>query len=94
MSAAAIDAMLKHKGLTDGTLHKRIGEAVSKGLITQGMADWAHVVRLGANDTRHADVAAEPMTPDDAIRAFDYAEALMEVVYVLPSRMPKTEGRT
>ena len=94
MSAAAIDAMLKHKGLTDGSLHKRIGEAVANGLITQGMADWAHVVRLGANDTRHADVDAEPMTFEDAQRAFDYAEALMEVVYVLPSRMPAPEAKT
>lgn len=88
MSAAAIDAMLKDKGLHEGTLYARIDQAVAKGLITQGMADWAHRVRLDANNSRHADGGSPEPLDDDAQRAFDYADALTEILYVLPSRMP------
>lgn len=88
MSASAIDAMLKDKALTEGSLHTRIAKAVEVGMITKGMAEWAHRVRLDANGSRHADVDSSEPQVDDAQRAFDYAEALAEIIYVLPSRMP------
>src|SRR6056297_2202407 len=55
MSASAIDAMLKYKGLTDGSLFKRIDQAVDKGFLTKDMSTWAHLVRLNSNNPRHAD---------------------------------------
>lgn len=88
MSASAIDAMLKDKGLHDGSLYARIDEAVTKGFITKGMADWAHRVRFDANVSRHADESSPAPVDDDAQRAFDFAEALTEIMYVLPSRIP------
>lgn len=88
MSAASIDAMLKDHELTDGSLYKRIDEAVVKGILTKTMAEWAHRVRLDANNPRHADASTPHMTPDDAKRAFDFANALVEYLYVLPSKMP------
>jgi hypothetical protein len=88
MSASAIDAMLKEHGLVEGSLYKRIDEAVGTGVLTKRMAEWAHRVRLDANNPRHADGAVPPTSADDAQRAFDFAEALSEYLYVLPSRMP------
>lgn len=88
MSASSIDAMLKDKGLADGSLYARIDQAVGEGILTQTMADWAHRVRLDANNPRHADEAIPHMTRDDAQRAFEFADALTEYLYLLPSRMP------
>ena len=55
LSASSIDAMLKSKGYKKGNLYKRIEKAAEDHLITSEMAKWAHQVRLGANDERHAD---------------------------------------
>lgn len=87
LSASAIDAMLKERGLVEGSLYKRIGEAVASHLITPDMAEWAHFVRLDANDQRHADVDATLPTIDDAKKCLDFALALAEVLFVLPARV-------
>lgn len=92
LSASAIDAMLKERELTEGSLYKRIGEAVSSHLITQDMADWAHYVRLDANDQRHADADAPLPTIDDAKKCLDFALALAEVLFVLPARVREGMG--
>jgi Domain of unknown function (DUF4145) len=89
MSAAAVDAMLKSKGLKDGSLYKRIDEAAKDHLITDGMAQWAHQVRLDANDQRHADENAPLPTKDDAQRCLDFAVALGEFLFVLPARVTR-----
>jgi hypothetical protein len=88
MSASSIDAMLKEHGLKDGTLYARIDEAVKAGVLTQKMADWAHRVRLDSNNPRHVDEKNPHMSPEDAKRAFDFANALAEYLFILPSRMP------
>jgi hypothetical protein len=92
LSASAIDSMLKERGLVDGSLYKRIDGAVASHLITQDMADWAHYVRLDANDQRHADVAATLPTIDDAKKCLDFALALAEVLFVLPARVREGMG--
>lgn len=88
MSASAIDAMLKDNGLKEGALYARIRQAVTAGILTNRMANWAHRVRLDANNTRHADEEIPHMSRDDAQRAFEFAEALSDFLYVLPSKMP------
>ena len=92
MSASAIDAMLKEKGLVDGSLYKRIKEAVEGGLLTNDMSKWAHLVRLNSNNPRHADGSNPHMTTTDATLSLQFAKAIAEVLFVLPSRMPEAEG--
>ena len=89
MSASAVDAMLKKLGLRDGSLYVRIDEAAAKHLITSDMAKWAHQVRLDANDQRHADDAAPLPSQPDAQRCLEFAEALAEVLFVLPARVTR-----
>ncbi|GAA0030208.1 DUF4145 domain-containing protein [Bradyrhizobium ottawaense] len=87
MAGSAVDAMLKNHGLVDGTLYKRIDEALQKNLLTQGMADWAHAVRLGSNRPRHADADKPHVTPDEARQSVEFAEALGNFLYVLTARI-------
>jgi len=94
LSASAVDAMLKLKNYTDGSLYARIEKAVEDHVITQDMATWAHEVRLDANDQRHADQAANMPTSQDAERVIDFATSLAEILFVLPSRVQRGINQT
>ncbi|WIH05334.1 DUF4145 domain-containing protein [Xanthomonas translucens pv. graminis] len=87
LCASAVDAMLKAKGLENGSLYARIEEASTSGLITTEMATWAHEVRLDANDQRHADQAATLPSEQDAKRVLEFAFSLAEFLFVLPARV-------
>lgn len=90
LAASAVDAMLKKKGLVEGSLYTRVNEAIKSGLITEEMGKWAHNVRLDANDQRHADLEnAGPSDHDDATRCIDFAMALAEILFVLPARVER-----
>ena len=86
---SAVDAMLKEQGYKEGTLYARLSAAEAKGLITTSMAAWAHNVRLDANIERHADEDAELPSSNDAQRCVEFARALGEYLYVLPSRVTR-----
>lgn len=89
LCASAVDAMLKAKELTEGSLYTRIEQAASEHLITADMATWAHEVRLDANGQRHADEAEHLPEQQDAARALDFAKALAEFLFILPSRVQR-----
>ena len=82
MAGSAVDAMLKHFKLIDGSVYKRIDEAVSQHILTAAMGEWAHEVRLGANRPRHSD-AENPHV------SLEQAEALAHFLFVLSSRVNK-----
>jgi hypothetical protein len=77
------------KGLIEGPLNDRINEAAEIHLITPGIAEWAHQVRLDANAQRHADAAAPLPTMQDAKLSLGFALALAEVLYVIPARVTR-----
>ena len=93
LAASAVDAMLKEKGLKEGNLYGRINQAATQHLITQEMAAWAHEVRLDANDERHADEGADLPNTSDATRATEFALALAQFLFVLPSRVARGLGK-
>jgi hypothetical protein len=89
LAASAVDAMLKAKGYVDGSLYTRIDKAAADHLITRDMAEWAHDVRLDANDQRHADEQAALPQAKDAERCIDFSMALAQFLFVLPSRIQR-----
>lgn len=89
LAASAVDAMLKIKGYKEGSLNDRIDKAAEDHLITPEMAQWAHAVRLDANEQRHADESAPLPTGDDANRCVEFALALGQFMFVLPARVQK-----
>jgi hypothetical protein len=58
-------------------------------LITPEMAEWAHHVRLEANDHRHADDTASLPTTPSAERCIAFARALGQFLFVLPSMVER-----
>jgi hypothetical protein len=93
LCASSIDAMLKDKGYNDPkqSLYKRIEKAADEHLITEGMKEWAHEIRLDANDQRHADQDASLPTTADAQRSIEFAQALGQFLFALPARI--AQGR-
>jgi hypothetical protein len=89
MAGSAVDAMLKAHGLETGSLYSRIDEALSKNLLTKGMADWAHNVRLGSNRPRHADKEKPHVSQDEAKQSVEFAEALGNFLFVLTARVDR-----
>ncbi len=89
LCASSVDAMLKEKGLIEGTLNNRIKIAAENHLITKEMEDWAHEVRLEANDQRHSDNDSPLPNPEDARRLIDFVQALGTFLFVLPARVKR-----
>lgn len=89
MAGSAVDAMLKVKGLEDGSLYARIDKALAENILTQSMADWAHEVRLGSNRPRHSDSTRPHVTPSEAQQSVEFAEALGHFLFVLTARIQR-----
>lgn len=87
MAGSAVDGMLKAHGLNDGSLYSRIDTALEQNILTQGMADWAHSVRLGSNRPRHADIENPHVSPDEAKQSVEFAEALGSFLFVLTAKI-------
>jgi hypothetical protein len=89
LAASAVDAMLKARNYQDGTLYSWIKQAADDHLITSDMALWAHEVRLEANNPRHADDEEPHATSKAAEQAVEFAAALANILFVLPSRVTR-----
>jgi hypothetical protein len=89
MAGSAVDAMLKRKGYEKGSLYDRIDKALEDNLLTQGMADWAHEVRLGSNRPRHSDKDKPHVSVAEASQSVEFAEALGNFLFVLTARIER-----
>jgi hypothetical protein len=89
LAASAIDSMLKEKGYKKGSLYARIDQSAKDHIITSDMAQWAHEVRLEANDERHADENAALPTTEEAKRCVEFAAALGAILFTLPARIQR-----
>ena len=89
MAGSAVDAMLKELGYDKGSVYERIDRAVSDHKLTEGMAAWAHSVRLGANRPRHADKEKPHTSPDEARQSVEFAEALGSFLFVLKAKIDR-----
>lgn len=92
LAGSAVDAMLKEKGFKKGSLYSRIENAAAEHLITAEMAEWAHEVRLEANDQRHADEDAALPNEAEASKSIEFATALAQFLFVLPARVAIGRG--
>ena len=91
LANSAVDAMLKQRGLKEGSVYKRLGQAVTQGLITNEMREWADKIRIESNNPRHADESAEPVTVEQAKLVVEFAKSLADILFVLPAKA-KAQG--
>ena len=93
LAASAIDAMLKAKGYTSGSLYSRIETASEQNILTPDMRDWAHEIRLFANEPRHADDQFQGYQSKDVDQILEFSNALAEYLFVLPARVSKWKAQ-
>lgn len=89
MAGSAVDGMLKHLGYQEGSVYSRIDKALADNVLTKGMADWAHAVRLGSNRPRHADAEKPHVTRGEATQAVEFAESLGNFLFVLTAKIDR-----
>lgn len=89
MAGAAVDAMLKELGYEKGSVYSRIDEALADNKLTESMAKWAHVVRLGSNRPRHADKENPHVSLTEAKQSVEFAEALGSFLFVLSAKIDR-----
>lgn len=70
-----------HSGNED-KLVKRISAIRGTGLITQEMADWAHIVRIDTNVAVHSD---EEFTADEVDQLLKFTEVFLTYSFTLPA---------
>lgn len=87
VAGSSVDAMLKDKGYEEGSVYARINEAVEDRVLTPDMGEWAHSVRLAANNPRHADLSSPHATFDEAKAALEFVRSLGLFLYVLPAQV-------
>ena len=89
VAGSAVDAMLKELKYTEGSVYARIDKAVADNVLTPKMGDWAHEVRLGSNRPRHADEDDPHVSPEEALQAVEFADALGTFLFVLNARIDR-----
>ncbi len=89
LAGSAVDAMLKIKGYSDGSVYARINQAVTDHVLTKEMGEWAHAVRLEANKPRHADADDPHSSDSEAQQSIQFAQALGEYLFALPARVER-----
>lgn len=91
LAASSIDAMLKEKGYDNEkkSLYTRIEKAAEDHVITAGMKDWAHEIRMDANYQRHADKDVELPTTKDAEKTIAFTQALAQFMFEIPAKIDK-----
>lgn len=82
---SVMEVALTGLGFDKGLLLTRIDKAREQGLLTEGMRQWAHKVRLAGNEAAHELEA----NTDEARELVDFIRLFLEVVFVLPERIQK-----
>ncbi|MEX1013880.1 MAG: DUF4145 domain-containing protein [Candidatus Paceibacterota bacterium] len=89
LCASAVDEMLKQREYFEGSLYNRIKKATEDNVLTKDMEQWAHDIRLDANDERHSDYDASMASIEDAKRALSFTDALAEYLFILPNKVKR-----
>lgn len=87
LAAGAVDAMLRIKGYTEGSLYAKLQQAVKDHVITAEMETWAHELRIDGNDPQHADGHFPLPTVEDAKRSIELAQVYGQHIFCLPAKV-------
>lgn len=86
MARSALQFVVREKGATKGSLNAQIEELATKGVLHPLMKEWAHEVRLLANESAHPTAPTPPLvSPQDArdiVNFFGFSAA----IFVRPAR--------
>lgn len=91
MVRRTLEGTCKEHGIDKRNLLEGIRELQAQGLIDGTLADWANALRLAGNEGAHYTGTAVPR--EDAEDALDFAEALLDHLFVLRKRFEDFQSR-
>ncbi len=92
LARSVIEATAKEKGVTQGTLMKKIDAMHSQGLIREFVRDGAHEVRYLGNDMAHGDFVA-PVAEEEAELALSLMDEVLDEIFQAPARVAAARAR-
>ena len=78
-----LEAVVRELGGNGHTLSARIADLHAQGVITKGLADWAHQIRIGGNDAVHEMSG----TPEEARELVEFTKLFLQFTFELPARI-------
>jgi hypothetical protein len=94
MARSALQFVVREKGAKGKDLKAQIEDLVAKGVLHKLMADWAHEVRLLANESAHPEAPVPTdVTPEDARDIVHFLDLLLLYLYDLPKQIEKYRQR-
>jgi hypothetical protein len=82
MSRKCLEASVKVLDPTaTGNLYSRIENLHNRGLITESLKDWAHIVRESGNGAAHEEL---PVSEEYATELLSFSEMLLMYIFTLP----------
>lgn len=84
MVRRTLEGTCKDNGVTSKTLHKGLTELRDRGFVDGTLATWADALRVLGNQGAH--YTGQAVTREDAEDALDFAEALLDHIYVFRKR--------
>jgi Domain of unknown function (DUF4145) len=91
MVRRTLEGTCRDQGVSKRTLHRSLEELKAQGLMDGMLAEWADALRLAGN--RGAHFTGETVSREDAEDALDFAEALLDHIYVLRQRFADFQRR-
>ena len=95
MARSAIQLVARARGAKGKNLKEEIDDLATQGLILPIMKEWAHEVRVLANEGTHPKPGSKGTPEKDAKDVVEFLSFLMTVMYDLPKEIedfPKEEG--
>lgn len=87
LARAVVEATAKDRGITGGSLEKKIDNLFDQQLIREYVKDAAHEVRFGGNEVAHGDLVAEPMDSATATEILGLMDEILDEVFQSPARV-------
>lgn len=91
MVRATLEGTCADQGATEKILARSLKQLVEQGKINGLLAEWADLLRVVGNKGAH--FTDEHVSPQDAEDALDFAEALLDHLYVLRARFEEFKSR-
>lgn len=93
MARSAVQLVVRSHGAIGKNLKEEIDDMASKGLILPSMKDFAHEVRVLANEGTHPQPGSKGTSEKDAKDAVEFLSFLLTVMYDLPKEIENYRNR-
>jgi len=87
MARSAIQLVARSHNAKGKNLKEEIDDLAAQGLISPIMKEWAHEVRVPANEGTHPQPGTKGTTEKDATDVVEFLSFLMTVMYNLPHQI-------